>query len=344
MGRPAKSDGSVHANRTGWRWALYRAGKRLWSKTWATKEQAAAELAKVVADAKFVPEPPVAKRSPGSGHIATVHGGYRWETYSDKTRRYGRVCADRKDAEEELAKVLADDDFIPQSPRRIKSRRSPEVIAREKATETRGESGSEGLSREALIASGMLLAKKISNQQIRKARALRVPLAEDINAAALEGLIEAADKFDPSRGAKFLTYAGFRIRGSIIDYFRSIDHVSRDMRRKEKNDKTYVPEPVPISLEGFIEEHVRAESHLPSFDPIELVEQREFDANIRVACSKLPERLQTVLAMYYFHDLNLKEIGEHLGVTESRACQLMSEARLRLRVILEPPPRVSKAA
>ncbi|MBC8131861.1 MAG: RNA polymerase sigma factor FliA [Deltaproteobacteria bacterium] len=210
------------------------------------------------------------------------------------------------------------------------------------------------------------LVGKVARRLLRKLPS-HVDL-DDLVAMGMLGLLEAADRFDPSRGEKFEAFAEFRIRGAMLDGLRSRDSLSRDMRRVSTelkrasaalvNQLGREPSEVEVAAHlGVSIEQVQArraklsgwsvvgfDDAGPAFleqtadenvaDPCEAAQRREFFGQMVDHIEKLPEKMQQVLALYYCEDLNLKEIGHVLGVTESRVCQLHGEATKRLRVSL----------
>jgi len=192
--------------------------------------------------------------------------------------------------------------------------------------------------------------------------------ADDLRSAGMIGLIEAAERFDPSRNENFEAFAEFRIRGAILDDLRSRDSLSRDMRRvcselrdasvKLANQIGRTPTEADLASHlGVSVEQVRERQAKlsgwsvvgwddagPSFlertpdeqapDPCEATASREMFSQMIDHIEKLPEKMQQVLALYYCEDLNLREIGQVLGVTESRVCQIHGEATRRLRALL----------
>jgi RNA polymerase sigma factor FliA len=197
---------------------------------------------------------------------------------------------------------------------------------------------------------------------------------EDLVNQGLLGLIEAVDRYDPGFNTQFSTYATFRIRGKILDYLRSLDWLSRTARHRTRDIRQaistlsdrYQRQPsdaelaehlgmdvnkvqqalvdssrVLISLDAVVDVDDENESSLydtladdNQTDPSELVDQMDMQERLVVALKKLPEREQTVLSLYYFEELTLREIGEVLGVSESRACQLHARAVLSLQSLL----------
>ncbi len=205
--------------------------------------------------------------------------------------------------------------------------------------------------------------------------ALRLPAnieVDDLWSAGVIGLMDAIDKYDPSRDNKFKTYAEFRIRGAILDELRAQDWIPRSMREKAKRlEKTIskleqhlgrsptekeVAQHMRISLPDFQELLRQCKSiALISLDevgtfsngdrksllallesgadsnPLTQLTNQELKNRLAKAIQELPEKQRMVLSLYYFEDLNLKEIGAVLEVTESRVSQLHTQAVIRLR-------------
>jgi RNA polymerase sigma factor for flagellar operon FliA len=181
----------------------------------------------------------------------------------------------------------------------------------------------------------------------------------DLVSDGVLGLMDAVDKFDPKRGLQFQTYAVTRIRGSIVDGLRSSDWVPRSVREKIRDvdaasarleaelgrppkDKEIAAElgmTVPelrkvysqtahtsvVSFETVVDEDApRETADLPGTDD-------DLPPGFLSAVRELPERDQIVVALYYWERLTLAEIGQVLGVTESRVSQLHSRATMALR-------------
>ncbi len=174
------------------------------------------------------------------------------------------------------------------------------------------------------------------------------------------GLIDAIDKFDPDRGIQFQTYAATRIRGAIVDGLRSTDWVPRSVRERLRDvgavkatlemrlghppDDHQVAEELSITLNELraIYAHTTRSTVL-SFDAdagdaetlISTVDMPGSDDDIPpgflAAVRELAERDQVVIALYYWDRFTLAEIGQVLGVTESRVSQLHSRATMTLR-------------
>lgn len=206
---------------------------------------------------------------------------------------------------------------------------------------------------------------------------------EDLVNDGVVGLLDAAAKYDPSRGVRFRTYAEARVRGAILDALRQRDWRPRSVRRgrREMDEavgrlagasgrpageeeiasamgldlETYrsllqdVSAGPILSLEdlpdGF-DSPAASESELPSRE----LERRDLLRALAEEIVRLPERERRVMELYYHDELNMKEVGAVLGITESRVCQLHAQAASRLRVALEarlsaaPPARAGAAA
>ncbi len=195
---------------------------------------------------------------------------------------------------------------------------------------------------------------------------------EDIASYGVEGLIDAVEKYSPDKGARFETYAIMRIRGNIIDKIRAEDWIPRQMRRKIKEVNTAVeflrqklgrtPSIDEVAVELNMEkEKVEAilsdtqtvgsiydkkgtsEDSLAVIDTIEdsklvdpltNLEDKDTKKDLQVALKRLPERERLIMVLYYHENLTLKEIGDTLELSESRVCQLHSQAIMKLRNIL----------
>ncbi|WP_127476435.1 RNA polymerase sigma factor FliA [Sulfurivermis fontis] len=192
-------------------------------------------------------------------------------------------------------------------------------------------------------------------------------MVDDLIQAGMIGLLDAARHYDESQGASFETYASIRIRGAMLDELRrndwapkSVHRRARDvaeaMRRvevesgREASDKEVARE-MGISLDEYHQILLDAStSKVANFEelgldeasigdglveqepaPLRAVQDARFADSLAEAIESLPERERLVLSLYYDQELNLKEIGAVLNVTESRVSQLLSQAYLRLR-------------
>jgi RNA polymerase sigma factor for flagellar operon FliA len=195
---------------------------------------------------------------------------------------------------------------------------------------------------------------------------------DDLIQAGMLGLLDAAKHYSPNKGANFETYAGIRIRGAMLDEVRKSDwtprSVHRNMRemadavRKIENEKGHDASPADIAgaLGVSMQEYHKlvqdaASCRLFSFDqmgssddesspadharderpgPFDHIRESGFRDALAAAIGNLPEREKLVLSMYYDEDMNLREIGEVLEVSESRVCQIHGQALVRLRARL----------
>lgn len=190
---------------------------------------------------------------------------------------------------------------------------------------------------------------------------------EDLVQAGMLGLLEAVSHYDDSKGASFETYAGIRIRGYMLDEVRKNDWVPRSVYRNGRTIAQAVRDVennlgreakdheiaafLGINLEAYHE--ILSDSvgaHLYGFDDLGVtddvlvgdndtalsephVQAMRADLKSRLAqiINSLPKNERLVLSLYYEQDLNLKEIGEVLGVSESRVSQIHSQATLRIK-------------
>jgi len=196
---------------------------------------------------------------------------------------------------------------------------------------------------------------------------------DDLVSAGIVGLIKAVDRFDPTRGVKFETYASSVIRGEIMESLRARDWAPRSLRRRAREVAEIVGEletqighpptdaeiaqalQVDIdeyykllgeisgvaiaSLEEIVKEQPYQEARYLNpaeppngfGDPGHNFEQNELRQSIAQVIEELPPREKHIIALYYQEELTLREIGEILGITESRVCQIHAQAITRLR-------------
>jgi len=204
-----------------------------------------------------------------------------------------------------------------------------------------------------------------------KARLPATVIVDDLLQAGMIGLIEASRKYDAEQGASFETYAGIRIRGAMLDELRRNDwapksvhrkvrditeaireienRVGRDARDEEvigllniSKDEYYktlqnISSHKVISWEelGVDEEAIR--NSIVEYRPglQEELEKSRFQEKLAEAIASLPEREKMIVALYYDSELNLREIGSVLSVSESRISQLLSQAHIRLRARMQ---------
>ena len=213
------------------------------------------------------------------------------------------------------------------------------------------------------------LVKRIAQHLL--ARLPASVLVDDLIQAGMIGLLEASRNFDGSKGASFETFAGIRIRGSMLDEIRkgdwtprsvhkngrAITEAIRQVERETGRDARDVDiaEKLQVSLDeyhqmllevnsgkligiedlGVTEDVVTTEQTKGSDTPFEDLLQGSFQKALAHAITTLPEREAIVLSLYYDEELNLREIGEVLDVSESRISQIHSQAMLKLKVRMQ---------
>ncbi|MGB0954180.1 MAG: sigma-70 family RNA polymerase sigma factor [Planctomycetota bacterium] len=158
-----------------------------------------------------------------------------------------------------------------------------------------------------------------------KAR-LPVSVSEDeLFSAGMYGLMRAARSYDPTRGAGFKTYAYHRIRGSILDDLRRLDFLPRSLRDRARKNGEDAPSMVgiPTDEDGHESLAARPAEAASEAEDMHEVLHREID--------NLPDKMRIVMALYYREGVKMREIGEKLGLTESRVSQIHSNAVTRLR-------------
>ena len=192
---------------------------------------------------------------------------------------------------------------------------------------------------------------------------------DDLVQNGMIGLLDAIDRFEAGMGAQFETYAAQRVRGAMLDGLRENDWLPRSLRREFRQieqaiarlEQEFGRPPAEnelaaalgvslaeyqkmlhdarghqvISFEDLVEEDGEdfLERHFADSagDPSRILEDENLKRQLVQGIELLPEREKLMMALYYEQDLNLREIGEVMGVTESRVCQLHSQAVARLR-------------
>ncbi|MBL4681168.1 MAG: RNA polymerase sigma factor FliA [Pseudomonadales bacterium] len=215
---------------------------------------------------------------------------------------------------------------------------------------------------ETLVREYATLVKRIAHHLMSRLPSSVQP--DDLIQSGMIGLLEAASKYDPTKGASFETYAGIRIRGSMLDEIRKGDWIPRSVHRNVRGVTAAMQNLEKQLGRGATDREVADEmgvslseyfsilkdsmgSKLFSFDempllggqgieskqpgPLDQVQKSLFQRSLALAIGDLPEREQLVLSLYYDDELNLKEIGQVLGVSESRVSQIHTQATLRLR-------------
>jgi len=208
--------------------------------------------------------------------------------------------------------------------------------------------------------------------------AFRLPAylaAEDLVSVGVIGLMDAMSKYDPTREAKFKTYAEFRIRGAMLDEIRSMDWIPRSVHERigllqkthenllKRHGRPPTDEEVAAALDmsvGELDEFISRSQGAVMLsiqdlsaqemdrhrvlrtlidtqhpDPLSTVIAEDVREVLGKAIEQLPEKERLVLTLYYYEELTMKEIGGVLKVTESRVCQIHAKAILRLKAKLQ---------
>ena len=197
---------------------------------------------------------------------------------------------------------------------------------------------------------------------------------DDLIQAGMIGLFDALSRYEEGHGAQFETFAMQRIRGAMIDELRSADWVSRSTRKNQRAIEAAIQKLEQILFRPPSESEIAEKMELPlgdyqqlladakgaqlvyldefndedghsdfmerqsggnDSDPAQILHDSQFRAALIAGIERLPEREKLVMGMYYEQEMNLKEIGVVLGVSESRICQLHSQAVSRIRVGLK---------
>lgn len=215
------------------------------------------------------------------------------------------------------------------------------------------------------------LVKRLAHHMLTRLPASVQP--DDLIQAGMMGLMDAINRYQSNQGTQFETYASQRIRGAMLDELRGSDWLPRGLRRKQRSiegalrrleqklgrapGEREVAAELGLSLEHYQEmlgeargaQLIYAEdfgdpessdslfdnhSAAPEDDPLSRLKDERLRQALATAIGKLPEREKTVMGLYYEQDLNFREIAAVLEVTESRVCQLHSQAVARLRAKL----------
>ena len=217
--------------------------------------------------------------------------------------------------------------------------------------------------RDALVRRGLPLVRRLA---FRMARRLPASVeVGDLIGAGSEGLMKAAASYDASKHPRFEPYAAARIRGAMLDELRSADPVTRHGRQKMAEvskaiarltqqlgrppEEAEIAEALGVTLEryrklaedlakapalGHVGDVLPDDLQGASTDPSQAYLEREQQRLVAEAITRLPERTQMVLALYYQEECTQAEIGRILEVSEGRVCQILGEAAARIRAEL----------
>jgi|TARA_R110002096_G_scaffold268308_16_gene462111 RNA polymerase sigma factor for flagellar operon FliA len=210
-----------------------------------------------------------------------------------------------------------------------------------------------------LVATHAPLVKRIAYHLL--ARLPDTVLVEDLIQSGMLGLLEASNNYSDTHGASFATYAGIRIRGAMLDDVRRTDWTPRSVHRKARHiakvmrqieqatgrdaRDTEIAEMLEVTLDEYhkilqdssccrlfsTDEMDDDDGQTSSENIVDNLNDVDFKSALVDAISSLPERERMVVSLYYDDELNLKEIGKVLGVSESRVCQINNQAMLRLK-------------
>jgi len=195
---------------------------------------------------------------------------------------------------------------------------------------------------------------------------------DDLIHAGVLGLFDAVMKFDDTKNVAFHSYAKHRIKGAILDSLRELDWASRDLRKRQKQvdavthdlslrlgrnpSESEVAQEMGVSIErwhrimmelravglvstsaGPDQERDRTQDFAarPDSQPDRMCQRRQLQVTLARAIGMLPERYQRVVFLYYTNDMTMKEIGNILGVNESRISQIHKTALKKMAVALE---------
>jgi RNA polymerase sigma factor for flagellar operon FliA len=225
--------------------------------------------------------------------------------------------------------------------------------------------------RDELVLKHLALVRAIANR-VRENLPVQVEL-DDLVHAGILGLFDAVDKYDPRKKVVFHLYAKHRIRGAILDSLRQLDWASRDLRKRYKSIETTtqrlaqalgrLPSEAEVAQSmGISEERFRKQaqelftagltagqphrvekpdhssfaetSQSPEQRPDELFSNHQLRGVLDRAIETLPPRYQRVVKLYYDHDRTMKQIGNELGVNESRVSQIHKTALEKLGTVL----------
>lgn len=222
----------------------------------------------------------------------------------------------------------------------------------------------------ALVMLHLAMVKRIASHL--KARVPPFMELDELIQVGMVGLLEAARAFDPTKGIEFEGFAHLRVKGAMIDEIRRLsflprsavtfnrdtttatqalaselgraptqaelaEHLGKDLEVYQK-ERGHAKRFETVSIEA-VNDEVLGVADDAQRQPEAMVEEAEFMQAVTDAITHLPEREQLVMQLYYVEELNLKEIGEVLGVSESRISQILSAVVKKLRTQLQLNPR-----
>ena len=200
--------------------------------------------------------------------------------------------------------------------------------------------------------------------------AARLPasvVVDDLIQVGMIGLLDASQHYDASQGAAFTTYATIRIRGAMLDELRRNDWAPKSVHKKHRDlmkvvsaietrtgreaKPKMVAAEMGITLDEYFEliqetntcriisfvdlgaddDSIGEGGNVSQLNPVEGMQKQQFREQLVAAINILPKREKLIVSLYYDEELNLREIGEVLDVSESRVSQLLGQAHLRMR-------------
>lgn len=224
----------------------------------------------------------------------------------------------------------------------------------------------QNLDVEGVVTQHASLVKRIAYHM--KGRLPDTVLVDDLIQSGMVGLLEASRNFDPTQGASFETYAGIRIRGAMLDEIRRGDWTPRSVHRKSREMMVAIQKVENRTLSSATDAEIAQEMGIDineynqilrnssiaqvfsiddgdeSIDhkiemssdsnPDKEYIDEKFHVELTSAINELPERERLVMSLYYEEEMNLREIGSVLDVSESRVCQIHGKALVLLRAKL----------